>query len=184
MTIAPSPTSHAKAEAEIGDTRPGYDGVVRYSQLASSSPRDHYPCDGCRLTIVYFTQPGFLIEMPSPRWQRAEKPTSDQAPGLCLWMGRVGCFLSLGGFTCRLRSSFPSSRLGFGPGLISVNMRTPASIVNVGLKHASTWPHICLVVRARGLTQLNKEGRSWTSNVGYQMRRDSCSQTGPARNTN
>lgn len=66
MTIAPSPTSHAKAEAEISDTRPGYEGVIRYSQLASSCPRDHYPCDGCRLTIVYFTHPGFLIEMPSP----------------------------------------------------------------------------------------------------------------------
>lgn len=45
-----------------------------------------------------------------------------QSPGLCLCGGKVGCFFSLGGFTCRLRSSSPSSRFGFGPGLISVNM--------------------------------------------------------------
>lgn len=39
-----------------------------------------------------------------------------------LWIGSVGCFGLVSGFTWRLLSSFPSSRLGFGPGLISVNM--------------------------------------------------------------
>lgn len=79
MTIAPSPTSHAKAEAEFGDTRPGYDDVVRSIQLASSGPRDQYPCDGCRLIIVYFTQPAFLIEMPSPCEMAEGRKASDRS---------------------------------------------------------------------------------------------------------
>lgn len=63
--------------------------------------------------------------MPSGTLDDGGLPAFDQSPGLCLWIGKVGCFLSLGGSTCRLRSSLPSSRFGFGPGLISVNIRTP-----------------------------------------------------------
>lgn len=43
--------------------------------------------------------------------------------GLCT--GSVGCLGLVSGFTWCLLSSLPSSRLGFGPGLISVNMCCP-----------------------------------------------------------